>query len=136
MKIVSRIYRKTVLATVVAFGALMSSCTDYLTIIPADKVVEENFWQTKDQVNGMLATSYLKLISSDAVAKAIIWGELRSENMTYQPSYTTDIKNIVEYLLISVLLLYNSSNIQRKNVYGRYTNSQSIRALCWMQICN
>ncbi len=96
MKIVSRIYRKTVLATVVAFGALMSSCTDYLTIIPADKVVEENFWQTKDQVNGMLATSYLKLISSDAVAKAIIWGELRSENMTYQPSYTTDIKNIVE----------------------------------------
>ena len=96
MKIVSRIYRKTVLATVVAFGALMSSCTDYLTIIPADKVVEENFWQTKDQVNGMLATSYLKLLSSDAVSKAIIWGELRSENMTYQPSYTTDIKNIVE----------------------------------------
>ncbi len=96
MKIVSKIYRKTVLATVVAFGALMSSCTDYLTIIPADKVVEENFWQTKDQVNGMLATSYLKLLSSDAVSKAIIWGELRSDNMTYQTNYTPNIKNIVE----------------------------------------
>ena len=36
MKILSNIYKKTVLATAVAFGALMSSCTDYLTIIPAD----------------------------------------------------------------------------------------------------
>lgn len=100
MKILSNIYRKTVLATAVAFGALMTSCTDYLTIIPADVVVEENFWQTKDQVNGMLATSYLKLLSNDAVIKAIVWGEMRSDNMTYPPSYNTDIKNIVEANII------------------------------------
>ena len=96
MKIVSKIYKKTALAAMVAFGAMMSSCTDYLTIIPADKIVEEEFWQTKDQVNGMLATSYLKLLSNDAVDKAIVWGEMRSDNMTYPPSYNTDIKNIVE----------------------------------------
>ena len=100
MKIVSKIYKKTVLAATVAFGTLMSSCTDYLTIIPADVVVEENFWQTKDQVNGMLATSYLKLLSNDAVSKAIVWGEMRSDNMTYPPSYNTDIKNIVEANII------------------------------------
>ena len=100
MKIVSKIYRKTVLAAAVAFGVLTSSCTDYLTIIPADVVVEENFWQTKDQINGMLATSYLKLLSSDAVSKAIVWGEMRSDNMTYPPSYNTDIKNIVEANII------------------------------------
>ena len=100
MKIVSKIYRKTVLATAVAFGALMSSCTDYLTIIPPDVVVEEEFWQTKDQVNGMLATSYLKLLSNDAVSKAIIWGEMRSDNMTYPSSPSTDIKNIVEANII------------------------------------
>ena len=100
MKIVSKIYRKTVLAATLAVGVLGSSCTDYLTIIPADVVVEENFWQTKDQVNGMLATSYLKLLSSDAVSKAIIWGEMRSDNMTYPPSYSTDIKNIVEANII------------------------------------
>lgn len=96
MKIVSKIYSKTVLAAIVAFGSLLTSCTDYLTIIPPDKVVEENFWQTKDQVNGMLATSYLKLLSADAVSKAIIWGELRSENMTVSTREDVDIKNIVE----------------------------------------
>ena len=100
MKIVSKIYNKTVLAATVAFGTLMSSCTDYLTIIPADVVVEEEFWQTKDQVNGMLATSYLKLMSRDAVTKAIVWGEMRSDNMTYPPSYNSDIKNIVEANII------------------------------------
>ena len=100
MKIVSKIYKKTVLAAMVAIGTLMSSCTDYLTIIPADVVVEENFWQTKDQVNGMLATSYLKLLSKDAVSKAIIWGEMRSDNMTYPSSYNSDIKNIVEANII------------------------------------
>ena len=100
MKIISRIYNKTVLAATVALGALATSCTDYLTIIPADVVVEENFWQTKDQVNGVLATSYLKLLSRDAVTKAIIWGELRSDNMTYNPNYNTDIKNIIEANII------------------------------------
>ena len=100
MKIVSKIYTKAVLVAAVAFGALTSSCTDYLTIIPPDVVVEENFWQSKDQVNGILATSYLKLLSSDAVSKAIVWGEMRSDNMTYPPSYNTDIKNIVEANII------------------------------------
>lgn len=100
MKIVSKIYRKSVIAATVAFGSFMSSCTDYLTIIPADVVVEENFWQTKDQVNGMLATSYLKLLSSDAVTRSIVWGEMRSESMMYPSSYNADIKNLVEANLL------------------------------------
>ena len=98
MKIVSKIYSKVLLAAVVAVGAMMSSCTDYLTIIPADKVVEENFWQTKDQVNGMLATSYIKLFSTDAVRKAIIWGEVRSDDMSYPSNsdYNPEVKDIIE----------------------------------------
>ena len=108
MKIVSIIYKKAVLAVVLALGTLMSSCTDYLTIIPADKVVEENFWITKDQVNGMLATSYLKLLSRDAVERAIIWGEMRSDNMTYHPTYNSEIKNIVE------------ANITDENSFSRW----------------
>ena len=96
MKIVSKIYKGTAIAAAVALAAVTSSCTDYLTIIPADKVVEENFWQTKDQVNGMLATSYLKLLDKSAIKKAIVWGELRSESMTFNPASSGDIKNIVE----------------------------------------
>lgn len=80
------IYRKIVLLSLTTFAVLMTSCTDFLTIIPPDKLVHEQFWQTKDDVNGMLATSYLKLASTDAVKRAIVWGELRADNLTYEAS--------------------------------------------------
>lgn len=108
MKKVSKIYRKTVIAATVVIGVLMSSCTDYLTIIPADKVVEENFWQTKDQVNGMLATSYLKLLKTDAVERMIVWGDLRSDNMI-NPSNKLELKNLVE------------ANITDENKYSNWS---------------
>ena len=108
MKIVSKIFTKTVLVAVAAFGALMSSCTDYLTIIPANMVVEEEFWKSKDQVNGMLATSYLKLLSTDAVSKAIVWGELRSDDMMHQSTPDPHIKNILE------------ANIDDENTYCKW----------------
>lgn len=96
MKMIYRMFRKTVVAATLALGVLTSSCTDYLTILPADSVVEENFWQTKDQVYGMLATSYLKLLSDDAVVRAIIWGELRADNMTYNKDRGGSPKDLVE----------------------------------------
>ena len=74
----------------------MSSCTDYLTIIPPGVITEEHFWQTKDDVNGVMAKAYLNLLSTDAVQKAIIWGELRADNLTFPASYNENIKYIVE----------------------------------------
>ena len=100
MEKIFNIYKKQVLVLAVIFATLMTSCTDYLTIIPPDKIVHEHFWQTKDEVNGMMATSYLKLLSGDAVSRAIVWGELRADNMKYPANYSKDIKYIVEANLL------------------------------------
>lgn len=104
------IYRKFVLLSVTLLVTLMTSCTDFLTIIPPDKIVHEQFWQTRDDVNGMLATSYLKLATTDAVSKAIIWGELRSDNLTYESGKSKEdhIRYIVE------------ANINEENTYTRW----------------
>lgn len=96
MKRIYNILKKYVLVAAVAFATLMTSCTDYLTIIPPDKIVHENFWQTKDEVNGMMATSYLKLLSSDAISKAIVWGDLRADNLKFPANYDQDFKYICE----------------------------------------
>lgn len=96
MKMINNIYKKFVLVVAVLGATIMTSCTDFLTIIPPDKIVDENFWQREEEVNGMLATSYLKLISTDAVEKAIVWGEIRADNLKYPPSYDNDIKYIIE----------------------------------------
>lgn len=95
MKSKFNIYNKIVLTVSIAFATLMTSCTDYLTIIPPDKIVHEKFWQTEDEVNGMLATSYLKLLSGDAISRAIVWGESRSDAMKY-PASNTSLKYIME----------------------------------------
>ena len=96
MKRIFNIYNKLVVAAAVMCGTLMSSCSDYLTIIPPSVITEEHYWQTKDDVNGILATAYLKLFGTDAVSKAIIWGELRADNLTFPANNTKDIKYIVE----------------------------------------
>ncbi len=96
MKRISKIYKKFAIVCALMCGTLMSSCTDYLTIIPPGVITEEHFWQTKDDVNGVMAKAYLNLLSSDAVQKAIVWGELRADNMTYPASYNKDLKYIVE----------------------------------------
>ena len=104
------IYRKLMLLSVTILVTIMTSCTDFLTIIPPDKIVHEQFWQTKDDVNGMLATSYLKLATTDAVSKAIIWGELRSDNLTYESGKSKEdpIRYIVE------------ANINEENTYTKW----------------
>ena len=104
------IYRKIVLLSVTVLATLMTSCTDFLTIIPPDRIVHEQFWQTKDDVNGMLATSYLKLATTDAVSKAIIWGELRADNITFESGKRKDdpLRYIVE------------ANINEENTYTKW----------------
>ena len=45
----------------------------------------------------MLATSYLKLASQGAIQRAIVWGELRSDALTFESNMTkNDIRYIVE----------------------------------------
>lgn len=109
MKKILNLYKKLVLVVAVSCGTLMSSCTDYLTIIPPDVITDENYWQSEDDVNGILATAYLKLLSTDAVSKAIIWGELRADNLTFPVDPSKDIKYIVE------------ANILEKNPYCNWS---------------
>lgn len=108
MKAIKKLYKKSLLAVALVAGSLLSSCTDYLTIIPSDQIVHEDFWQTEDQVNGMLAHSYTSLISTAAMERAIVWGELRADNMTFRESAGGPLKNIVE------------ANILDDNTYSKW----------------
>lgn len=113
MKRIYNIYKKFVLVVVALSAITMTSCTDFLTIIPPEKTVHENFWQTKDDVNGILATSYLKLLSTDAVKRAIVWGELRADNLMYMTG--TSNEHEIRYIIESNILPDNS--YAKWNVY-------------------
>lgn len=75
MKSINNIY-KTVCFT--AFLALStSSCTEWLTIYPHDRVVEENFWEDKNDLEGVRNGAYKQM--ANTVSKFAVWGDLRSD---------------------------------------------------------
>lgn len=81
--------------------AMTCSCEDFLTISPTDKIILEDFWKTKDDVNNVLAESYRLMASSNFLNRLIVWGELRSDNVV-EGNYggNNDIKYIMEANLL------------------------------------
>ena len=73
----------------------LSSCTDFLTIYPTDRIVGENFWKTKGDVDQMVDGCYLSMLSSDVQTRAIIWGAYRSDELVKLSDYkNTTLDNI------------------------------------------
>ena len=59
----------------------LSSCSDYLDVLPLNEVVLENYWTKKDDVTSELNGCYEALTSEGSLERMGIWGELRSENL-------------------------------------------------------
>lgn len=97
MERIKNIYRTLIFALVSISGLFVTSCDDYLTIIPPKDVVHEDFWHTEEQVRGMMANAYIELCSPEAIERLIIWGELRSETVTRPAtSQNESILNLLE----------------------------------------
>lgn len=76
MKKINYIYKSACLLGLLAVG--LASCEDYLTIYPTDRVVEENFWEDMNDLNGVRYGAYRQMAST--VNKMFIWGDLRSDS--------------------------------------------------------
>ena len=59
---------------------LFASCLDTI-ILPDDKTVDEDFWQTKEQVASMVNGAYAAMTSSDLLARLIVWGDFRTDEV-------------------------------------------------------
>lgn len=117
MKKIIKLYNKFVFAIVLACGMLISSCTDFLTIIPPSVIVHENFWHTKAEVNGMVATAYMTMFNTSAMKSSIIWGESRAETVTLR---TNREDTNIEYLMEG--LLYDDNSYASWSTYYNVIN--------------
>ena len=55
----------------------MLSCNDFLTLYPQDRVVEENFWEDKNDLEGVRYGAYMQM--SNTLLNLAVWGDLRSD---------------------------------------------------------
>lgn len=82
------------IAAVATMALMMSGCQDFLTIYPTDKVVLENYWKNKNDVETMVANSYRKMAENDFITRLLVWGELRSDDVCEGSNLGTELKYI------------------------------------------
>jgi len=95
-----------------------SSCSDWLDITPSGKVVVTEYWKNESDVEAMLMTCYRSMVEDDYVKQLILFGELRSDNLSLRA--TTDE---------SILDIYNV-NLLPTNGYSRWDRFYDVINFC------
>lgn len=67
-------------------GATLSSCNDFLTLVPLNDIVYENYWTSKGDVESVLLGAYSALEDNNCITRMSIWGEMRSDNIIADPN--------------------------------------------------
>lgn len=65
----------------------MQSCVDTV-ILPDDKTVDEDFWQSKSDVSLMVNGAYQSMLSSSLMLNLFVWGDFRSDELVQNTSIT------------------------------------------------
>ena len=84
----------------------ITSCEDYLTITPTSSIVEEEFWQDKNDLENALFGCYKSMTDEAFLNKVIYWGEMRSDNF----DRSTELKvsdNEANVMNANILPTYN-----------------------------
>jgi SusD family. len=91
----SKLYSIIGLTTILTL--LFSSCSGWLDLKPESQVVLEDYWKTSSQVDQVLMSCYKGLLSKDVIQRMIVWGELRSDDMTSSASGNSDDLQKITY---------------------------------------
>jgi len=94
----------------------LSSCNDWLNILPDNEQVTDNYWKSKEDVEAVIASGYYYMRSS--VPDMIKWGELRGGTI-----YTT---NSTEAQLQNFNITATSSVCNYGNIYKIINMANSV----------
>lgn len=75
-------------------------CSKFLTLIPLNDVVFENFWTDKADVESVLLGVYSSLESSNCIVRMSMWGEMRSDNIVAGNNPSDDLLQITKENLL------------------------------------
>ena len=90
--------------SIIAASLCMVSCVDTV-ILPDDKLVEENMWQTKSDVAGIVACAYNQLRDESLMRNFIVWGDFRSDELVVAPDATLTYSSAYKQDLMQIYAL-------------------------------
>jgi hypothetical protein len=86
----------------------LSSCSDFLTIYPTDRIVGEDFWKTKADVDQMVDGAYQSMLSYNVQERAIMWGAYRSDELVKHSDYSSTTLDNISAVNLLPSMGYNS----------------------------
>lgn len=96
---INNIFSKLFLAGSFLVTVGLTSCEDYLTILPTNQITEEDFWNDKNDLDNVRAAAYQKMIASDVLNRTMLWGEVRSDNMKLNNLSNISLQRIKDGIL-------------------------------------
>jgi hypothetical protein len=58
-----------------------AGCSDFLQVDPRDRIVLEDFWNEKADVDHVLIACYNRMQNDDVLGRMMVWGEFRSDHI-------------------------------------------------------
>lgn len=71
-----------------------TSCDDFLTIHPSNKITEEEFWEDQNDLQSAVRACYKQFINEGCMQRVVMWGEARSDNFDLLSESWEDMKEI------------------------------------------
>lgn len=59
----------------------MTSCNDWLTLYPEDEIIEDEYWNSAEDVEMAVAGAYRFMLESSILQRFVYLGEMRSDNL-------------------------------------------------------
>lgn len=97
------------------------SCVDTI-ILPDDKTVDEDFWQSKEDVALMVNSAYASLASEALLTRLVIWGDFRSDEMVRSSALTGAIPDALDEI--------STVNMQTTNTFASWNSVYSVINYC------
>lgn len=103
-------------------GALFSSCIDTV-VLPNNVTIGEEYWQSKDDVTGMVMGAYKSMCAANVIERCLVWGDLRSEELVPSDENANNST-------ISALVDINNGNMDYDNTYASWADFYSVINKC------
>lgn len=101
---------KSLIASVCGLLLLgLTSCDDFLTIHPSNKITEEEFWEDQNDLQSAVRGCYRRFISSDIMARVIMWGECRSDNFDLLSESWEEMRDLMNANLLQTNSIFDWS---------------------------
>ena len=106
---------------IVAGTMALTSCNDFLTIYPTDRIVGDDFWKTKSDVDQMVDGCYQAMLNYNVMERTIVWGGYRSDELV---KFTDVVDNTLDN--ISAVNLLPTNRYTSWNDFYRVINNCNI----------